>query len=143
MTDAEQLDLAKERRVVVLAERADNIVRRRQILVAVQLTAGERHEVRRIQPRVLRVDRDEHLNDVVLGKPVEDDGRNREHLVLELVHPGVEREEPMLAVDGAQDPFPLRNFEDAYRRIPGNGLELRGSSHEMMTAPAIDGRSRA
>ena len=33
-----------------------------------------------IQPRVLRVDRDEHLHDVIFGQLVEDDGRHRERI---------------------------------------------------------------
>ena len=71
--DAEQLDFAVQRRVVLLAQRADDVVRGGEVVVAIQLAARERHQMRRVQPRVLRVDRDEHLDDVIFGKPIEDD----------------------------------------------------------------------
>ena len=74
--DAEQLDLVVERRVLAVVQRAHDVVRRRQVLVAIQLAARQADQVRRVQPRVLRVDRDEHLDDVIFGQPVEDDRRH-------------------------------------------------------------------
>ena len=54
------------------------------------------------------------------------------------------REQPVLAVDRAENALSLGHFENAERRIARRrGSNLSGSSHEMMTAPAIDGRSRA
>ena len=101
--DAEQLDLAVERRVLALVQRAHDVVRRGEVLVAVELAARERDQVRRVQPRVLRVDRDEHLHDVIFRQPVEDDGRHREVLAAEVLDVGVQREQAVLSVDGAQD----------------------------------------
>ena len=73
--DAEQLDLVVERRVLAIVERADDVVAGRQRFVAIQLPARQADEVRRVQPRVLRVDRHEHLHDVIFGQPIEDDRR--------------------------------------------------------------------
>ena len=78
--DAEQLDLVVQRRVLAIVQRAHHVVRRREVFVAVELPARQADQVRRVQPRVLRVDGHEHLNDVILGQPVEDDGRNAEVL---------------------------------------------------------------
>ena len=78
VSDAEQLDLAVQRRLLLLAERADDVVRGGEVLVAIELAARQRHEVRRVQPRVLRVDRDEHLHDVIFGQPIEDHRRHGE-----------------------------------------------------------------
>jgi hypothetical protein len=44
-------------------------------------------------------------------------------VVTDVVDVGVKREEPMLAVDGAQDPFSLRNFQASDRRKTVHGLE--------------------
>ena len=49
---------------------------------------------------------------------------HREVLAAELLHPGVQREQAMLAVDRAQDAFALGHFQDAERRIAGDRLEL-------------------
>ena len=100
--------------------------------------------MRRVQARVLRVDRDEHLDDVILGQAVEDDRRHREVLALEAIDVGVQREQPVLAVDRAQDAFALGHLQDADARIVVSaGWNVSFSSQEMMTAPGIDGRSRA
>ena len=79
--------------------------------------------MRRVQPRVLRVDRDEHLDDVILGQAVEDDRRHAEVLALEAIDVGVQREQPVLAVDRAQDAFALRHLQDADPRIVAGRLE--------------------
>src|SRR5690606_10503017 len=71
----------------------------------------------RIEPRVLRVDGDEHLDDVVFREPVEDDGGNRENLVAEPVHAGMQGEQPVLAVDGAEDTLALGYLERAQRPL--------------------------
>jgi hypothetical protein len=69
--------------------------------------------MRRIQPRVLRVDRDEHLDDVILGEAIEDHRRHGERLVRELLHPRMQGEQPVLAVNRAKDAFALGHFQDA------------------------------
>ena len=123
--DAEQLDLAVERRVLAIVQRADDVVRRGEILVAVQLPPRERHQMRRIEARVLRIDRHEHLDDVILGEAIEDDRRHGESLVAELLDVGVQREQPVLPVDRAQDAFALRHLERAERRTALDRLELQ------------------
>ena len=144
LADAEQLDLAVQRRVLAIVQRADDVVRRGEAFVAVQLPARQRDEVRRVQPRVLRVDRDEHLDDVIVGEAVENHRRHGERLVAEMLDVGVQREQPMLAVDRAQDAFAFRHFERADRRARLRPARTcSASSQEMMTAPGIDGRSRA
>ena len=100
--------------------------------------------MRGVQSRVLRVDRDEHLHDVILGETIEDDRRDREGLAAEALDVGVQRQEPVLAVDRAEDALALRHLEHARRDEPGStGSNLSVSSQEMITAPGIDGRSRA
>ena len=111
-SDAEQLDLAVQRRILALAERAHDVVRRGEVLVAVQLPTGERDQVRRVQPRVLGVDGDEHLHDVVFGQSIEDDRRHREHFIAEMFDARVQREQPVLPVNGAEDAFPLGDLEN-------------------------------
>mgnify|MGYP003694640331 CR=1 FL=1 len=54
VADAEQLDLAVQRRVLAIVQRAHDVVRRGQRVVAIQLPAREADQVRRVQPRVLR-----------------------------------------------------------------------------------------
>ena len=115
--DAEQLDLVVERRILAIVERPDDVVRRGQVLVAVQLPAREAHQMRRVQPRVLRVDRHEHLDDVILGQPVEDDRRHAEVLAGEAVDVRVQREQAVLAVDRAEDPLALGHLQDADARV--------------------------
>ena len=142
--DAEQLDLAVQRRVLSLGQRAHDVMRGGKIVIAIELPSGERDEMRRVEPRVLRVDRDEHLDDVIFGKPVEDHRRHRERLAAEVLHAGVERKQPVLAVDRAQNPLAFGHFQDPERRrSPRCGSNFSFSSQEMMTAPGIDGRSRA
>jgi len=80
---------------------------------------------------------------MVLGQAVEDDRGHRELLVAEPIDVGVHRQEAVLAVNRPQNPFTLGHFEHADGRHLIGRLELNGSSHEMMTAPGIDGRSRA
>src|SRR5436190_3724425 len=58
--DAQQLDFIVERRVLAIVERTRDVVSRRQRFVPIQLPAREADQVRRVQPGVLRVDRDEH-----------------------------------------------------------------------------------
>ena len=125
VADAEQLDLAVERRVFAVVQRADDVVRRREVLVAIELPPRERHEVRRVQPRVLRVDRHEHLDDVIFGQAVEDDRRDGERFVAEPLDVRVQREQAMLPVDGAEDPFALRDLQHAERRAVFDGIELQ------------------
>jgi len=60
-----------------------------------------------------------------------------------LLHAGVQREQAVLAVDGAQDaPLALGTLRSRIDGSPGMASKFRCSSHEMMTAPGIDG-SRA
>ena len=75
--DPEHLDLALERRGLVLVERADDVVGERLRLVRVELPPGQAHEVGRVQPRVLGVDRDEELHDLLGVERVEEDRRAR------------------------------------------------------------------
>jgi hypothetical protein len=75
---------------------------------------------------MLRVDRDEHLHDVILGQPVEDHRGDGELLFAEAIDVGVQREQPMLAVDRAEDAFAFRDFQRADRRARFRRLELEG-----------------
>ena len=62
---------------------------------------------------MLRVDRDEHLHDVIVGEAVEDHRGDGEGLVAEALDVGVQREQAVLPVDRAEDPFALRHLEHA------------------------------
>jgi hypothetical protein len=74
---------------------------------------------------MLRIDRHEHLDDVILGEAIEDDRRDGEALVAEALDVGVQREQAMLAVDGAKDPLALRDLQEAERRVGLDRLELQ------------------
>ena len=123
--DAEQLDLVVQRRVLAIVERAHDVVRGRERFVAIELAARQADQVRRVQPRVLGVDRHEHLDDVIFGQAVEDDRRHAEVLAREPVDVGVQREQPVLAVDRAQDAFALRHLQDADARVVAGRLEVQ------------------
>src|SRR2546422_1150865 len=73
---AEHLDLAVERRGVVLVERSDHVVGERLVRVRVELAAGQADDVRWVQARVLRVDRDEELDDLAGVERVEEHRRH-------------------------------------------------------------------
>jgi hypothetical protein len=117
-------------------------VRRGQRLVAIELPAREADQVRRVQPRVLRVDRHEHLDDVILGQPVEDDRRHGEARRLDVLDVGVQREQTVLAVDGAQDALALRHLQRP-DRAPARRLERQLLVARDDDGAGIDGRSRA
>ena len=59
--DAKQLDFVVQRRILTVVQCPDDIVRGREVLVTAA-APGQTDEVRCVQPRVLRVDRDEHLD---------------------------------------------------------------------------------
>ena len=61
---------------------------------------------------MLRVDRHEHLHNVVFGQAVEDDGRHAEVFAREVLDVGVQREQPVLPVDRAEDAFALGHFQN-------------------------------
>jgi hypothetical protein len=84
-----------------IVQRPHDVVRCRQRFVAIQLSARQRHQVRRVEPRVLGIDRDEHLDDVVFGQSVENDRRDRKLLIGEVLDVGVQRQQSMLSVNGA------------------------------------------
>src|SRR2546425_1002678 len=73
--DTEELDLAVERRVRVLVERADDVVARGELLVGVEAPPGQADQVRRVQLRVLGVDGDEQLHHLVRRQAGEDHRR--------------------------------------------------------------------
>ena len=100
-----------QRRILLVVERSNHVVRRRQRVVAVQLAARQADQMRRVQPRVLRVDRHKHLHDVVFGHTVEDDRRHGEIVVADVVDVRVQREQAVLAVDRAKDSFALRHLQ--------------------------------
>ena len=72
---------------------------------------------------MLGVDRHEHLHDVIFGQPVEDDRRHRERLVGEVLDVGVQRQQAVLPVDGAQHALALRHLQPADRAALLDRLE--------------------
>ena len=85
--------------------------------------------MRRIQACVLRVDRHEHLHDVIFGQTVENDGWHGEIVPRHVVDVGVQRKQPVLAVNCAQDPLALRNLEP-----PDDGARLDRLETELLVA---------
>src|SRR5436309_1557304 len=117
---AEHLDLAVERRGVVLVERADHVVREGLVRVRVELAAGQADDVRRIQARVLGVDRDEELDDLTGVERIEEHRRHLDGHVLARLRQRVQGQETVLAVEHAQDPVLLRNLEQAEVVLAGD-----------------------
>src|SRR5262252_4733699 len=115
--DTEQLDLIVERRILAVVQRAHDVVTGGERLVPIELPSGEADKVGGVQPGVLRVDRHEHLDHVIFRQSVEDDRRNGELLVAEAIDVGVQREETVLAVDGAQYALPFRHLQDPHTLV--------------------------
>src|SRR3989449_10901680 len=104
---AEHLDLAVEWRGVVLVERTDHVVSERLVRVGVELAARQADDVRRVQPGVLRVDRDEELDDLAGVERVEQHRRALDGHGLARLRKALQREKPMLAIQHPQAPLVL------------------------------------
>ncbi len=75
---------------------------------------------------MLGVDGHEDLDDVIFGQSIENDRRHVEDVEAELLDVVVEREQAMLAVDGAQDALTLGDLQDAEARpVVAQRLELQ------------------
>ena len=111
--------------MLVLVQRPDDVVSGRQVFVAVEPAPGERDQVRGVQLRVLAVDRDEELHDLVRRQVVEDDGRHLEVLQVVLLGELVEGEQAVLPVQRAQDPRLLGELQGAGFRSPAGGGEFQ------------------
>ena len=97
---------------------------RRQLGVGVETPAGEADQVRGVQLRVLRVDRDEELDDLVGGEAVEDDRGHLNVLGLPRRDHLVEGEQPVLTVERAQHPFVSRDLQHAEHAVRARRREL-------------------
>src|SRR5438128_186977 len=122
--DTEELDLAVERRVRVLVERADDVVARGELLVGVEAPPGQADQVRRVQLRVLGVDGDEQLHHLVRRQAVEDYRRYLHVLGLPGCDQLVERQQAVLAVEGAQHALLGGDLEHAEHAVRAGGREL-------------------
>src|SRR5438093_7676874 len=122
--DTEELDLAVERRVRVLVERADDVVARGELLVGVEAPPGQADQVRRVQLRVLGVDGDEQLHHLVRRQAVEDHRRYLHVLGLPGGDQLVERQQAVLAVEGAQHALLGGDLEHAEHAVRAGGGEL-------------------
>src|SRR5215510_3191552 len=96
---------------------------RSQRIIPIQLAARKADQMRGIQPCMLRVDRYKHLYDVIFRHSIENDRRDCEVLVANVLDIGVQREKPVLAIDGAKYSFTFRNFEAADSCTVLNGFE--------------------
>src|SRR5919106_3682265 len=121
--DAEQLDLIVERRVLTIVQCANDIVSGGQRIVAIQLASRQADEVRRVETRVLRIDRDKHLHDVVFRQAVENDGGDGKVLALEPIDVGMKRQQPVLAIDCTQNAFPLPHLQRPHLALIVGGVE--------------------
>src|SRR6266478_5963368 len=122
--DTEELDLAVERRVRVLVERADDVVARGELLVGVEAPPGQADQVRRVQLRVLGVDGDEQLHHLIRRQAVEDHRRYLHVLGLPGRDQLVERQQAVLAVEGAQHALLGGDLEHAEHAVRAGGREL-------------------
>ena len=140
LADAEDLDRPLQRGALVLVQRADHVVRGRQVLVAVEAAARERDQVRRVQLRVLAVDGDEELDHLVGREAVENDRRHLEVPQAVLFGQLVEGQEPVLSVQGPEDARLLGELEGAGVGAAAGGANSRRFSDTSRTLPGIAGR---
>ena len=105
-------------------------MRERLVRVRVELAAGQADDVRRIQPRVLGVDRDEELDDLTGVERVEEHRRHLDRHVFPGLRQRVQGEQAMLAVEHSQHTVLFRNLEQAEVVLAGDRGEgeslLRG-----------------
>ena len=78
--------------------------------VRVELAAGQAHDVRGIEARVLGVDGDEELDGLPCVEPVEEHSGDFDTQVLASLGQGMESEEPVLTVQHAQHPMLFRDL---------------------------------
>src|SRR2546425_6771590 len=126
---AEHLDLAVERRGLVLVERADHVVRERLVRIRVELAAREADDVRRVQARVLGVDRHEELDDLPGVERVEEDGGHLDGDGFAPLAQRVEGEQAVLAVEHAEHAVLFGDLQQPEVVVPrdrGEGEALLG-----------------
>src|SRR3989441_3928557 len=117
---AEHLDLPVEWRGLVLVGRANHVVGERLVRVRVELAAREADDVRRVQARVLGVDRHEQLDDLPRVERVEEDGGHLDGDGLACLAERVEREQAVLAVEHAQDTVLLGDLQEPEVVVTGD-----------------------
>src|SRR2546430_9303615 len=130
---AEHLDLAVERRGLVLVERADHVVRQRLVRVRVELATGEADDVGRVQARVLGVDRDEELDDLPGVERVEEDGGHLDGDGFAPLAQRVEGEQAVLAVEHAEHAVLFGDLQQPEVVVPrdrGEGEALLGGDDD-------------
>ena len=128
--------------MLVFVQGADDVVRRGEILVAVEAPAGQRDQMGRIQLRVLAVDRDEKLHDLVGRQRVEHDGGHLEILEVVLLGELVEREQTVLAVQRSKNSRVFGQFERSRVGAPAAGHEFQAPVGHQQDASG-DGRKGA
>src|SRR6266566_5493007 len=138
---AQHLDLAVQRRRVVLVQRADDVVGEGLVGIGIELAAGQADDVRRVQPCVLGVDGDEQLDRLPRVERVEEHRRHVEAQLLAGLAERVQREQPVLAVEHAEHAVLLGNLQEpdvvvAADRREGEALLGRDDDR------ARDGRER-
>src|SRR5256885_1096508 len=130
---AEHLDLAVERRGLVLVERADHVVRERLVRIRVELAAREADDVRRVQARVLGVDRHEELDDLPGVERVEEDGGHLDGDGFAPLAQRVEGEQAVLAVEHAEHAVLFGDLQQPEVVVPrdrGEGEALLGGDDD-------------
>lgn len=108
-------DLAAQWRIRPLVQVLDDVVSQHQGGFLVQPAARQADQVRCVQPRVLGVDGDEQLDDLVRRQPVKNYSGHLKIVVAFVVDELLERRQPMLAVNCAQAAFLLRQLEQPHR----------------------------
>ena len=108
----------------MLVQRADDVVAGRELLVRVEAPPREADQVRRVQLRVLGIDRDEELDHLVGREPVEDDGGDLHVLRLARHDQLVEGKETVLPVERAQHALLRRDLQHPQDPMGARGREL-------------------
>src|SRR3989442_883581 len=130
---AEHLDLAVERRGLVLVERADHVGRERLVRIRIELAAREADDVRRVQARVLGVDRHEELDDLPGVERVEEDGGHLDGDGFAPLAQRVEGEQAVLAVEHAEHAVLFGDLQQPEVVVPrdrGEGEALLGGDDD-------------
>src|SRR5881397_3536748 len=137
----EELDVAVQRRVRVLVQRADDVVARGELLVGVEAPPGQADQVRRVQLGVLGVDGDEQLHHLVRRQAIEDHGRHLYVLGLPGLDELMERQQAVLAVEGAQNTLFGRDLEHAEHAVRAGGRELEAAIRDQEDRAGDGGQS--
>src|SRR5258708_1164633 len=94
-------------------------------LVAIETPSRQAHQVRRVQSRMFRVDRDEELDGVISRHRIEERSGDVEVQERPFELGLMKRQQPVLPVQDMQSPVGLLDLQTADRRIRTTRFELQ------------------